>query len=58
MYLGIDIGTSGVKALLLDQSHTVIGSCSAPLSVSRWCITAASSEHIYVQLLGEKVFKR
>lgn len=35
MYLGIDIGTSGVKALLLDQSHTVIGSCSAPLSVSR-----------------------
>jgi|TARA_B110001469_G_scaffold32421_1_gene32907 xylulokinase len=35
MYLGIDIGTTGVKVLLLDQSHGVIGSCSAPLTLSR-----------------------
>ena len=35
MYLGIDIGTTGVKVLLLDQNHGVIGSCSAPLTLSR-----------------------
>ena len=35
MYLGIDIGTTGVKVLLLDQSHGVIGSCSVPLTLSR-----------------------
>ena len=35
MYLGIDIGTSGVKALLLDPGHKVIGSASAPLKVMR-----------------------
>jgi xylulokinase len=35
MYLGIDIGTTGVKVLLLDQSHGVIGSCSAALTLSR-----------------------
>ena len=35
MYLGIDIGTSGVKILLLDQSHKLVGSASAPLTVTR-----------------------
>lgn len=35
MYLGIDIGTSGVKALLLNEHHQVIGSCSQPLEVMR-----------------------
>lgn len=35
MYLGLDLGTSGVKALLIDQSQTVIGSANASLDVSR-----------------------
>ncbi len=35
MYLGIDIGTSGVKAVLVDDSGAVIEQASAPLTVSR-----------------------
>jgi xylulokinase len=35
MYLGIDIGTSGVKALLMDDQARVVGSHDARLSVSR-----------------------
>jgi xylulokinase len=35
MYLGVDLGTSAVKATLIDASQTVIGSSSAPLEVSR-----------------------
>ena len=35
MHLGIDIGTSGVKALLMDDAARVIGSHDAALSVSR-----------------------
>jgi xylulokinase len=35
MYLGIDIGTSGVKAVLTDEAGAVVGIASAPLSVSR-----------------------
>lgn len=35
MFLGIDIGTSEVKALLLDTSHKVVGSAGAVLAVSR-----------------------
>jgi xylulokinase len=35
MYLGIDIGTSGVKAILMDGSGAVVEIASAPLSVSR-----------------------
>jgi xylulokinase len=35
MYLGIDIGTSEVKALLLDDQHHVIGTAGATLDVSR-----------------------
>ncbi|MXU65989.1 xylulokinase [Oceanomicrobium pacificus] len=35
MYLGLDLGTSGVKALLIDAMQTVIGSATAPLTVSR-----------------------
>jgi xylulokinase len=35
MYLGIDIGTSSVKAILMDETGTVIEQASAPLSVSR-----------------------
>ena len=35
MYLGLDLGTSGLKALLIDAGQRVIGSASAPLRVSR-----------------------
>jgi xylulokinase len=35
MYLGIDIGTSAVKAALIDDSGAVADQASAPLSVSR-----------------------
>ena len=35
MYLGVDLGTSSVKALLIDGDQTVIGSRSATLTVSR-----------------------
>lgn len=35
MYLGIDIGTSGVKAVIVDNAQQVVDQSSAPLSVSR-----------------------
>lgn len=35
MFLGIDIGTSGVKAILLDAAGTVCAQATAPLTVSR-----------------------
>lgn len=35
MFLGIDIGTSEVKAVLLDTAHRVIGSAGSVLTVSR-----------------------
>jgi xylulokinase len=35
VFLGIDFGTSAVKALLVDGSQTVVGSASAALSVQR-----------------------
>ena len=35
MYLGIDIGTSGVKAILMDDTGAVVEIAHAPLSVSR-----------------------
>ncbi len=35
MYLGIDLGTSSVKVLLIDAQQRVIGSATAPLDVSR-----------------------
>jgi len=35
MYLGLDLGTSGLKAVLIDGDQNVIGSASSPLSVSR-----------------------
>jgi xylulokinase len=34
-YLGLDIGTSSVKALLIDADQRVVAEASAPLSVSR-----------------------
>ena len=35
MYLGIDIGTSAVKAVILDDEGTVLDQASGPLSLSR-----------------------
>ena len=35
MYLGIDLGTSEVKALLLDSGGHIVGHAGAPLDVSR-----------------------
>src|SRR5690349_24384656 len=35
MYLGIDIGTSSVKAVIVDDRDTVVEQASAPLNVSR-----------------------
>jgi xylulokinase len=35
MYLGIDIGTSGVKAVLMDDAGTMVETAQAPLSASR-----------------------
>ncbi|ROZ72051.1 xylulokinase [Ramlibacter sp. WS9] len=35
MYLGIDLGTSGVKLVLLDSNHHVVATADAPLEVSR-----------------------
>jgi xylulokinase len=35
MYLGIDLGTSGVKVIILDDNDTLIAQASSPLEVSR-----------------------
>jgi xylulokinase len=35
MYLGIDIGTSSVKTVLVDEAGQVVAQADAPLSVSR-----------------------
>ncbi|EGC98918.1 xylulokinase, partial [Burkholderia sp. TJI49] len=35
MYIGLDLGTSGVKAVLLDRDGAVRASASRPLAVSR-----------------------
>lgn len=35
MYLGLDLGTSGVKALLIDAAQHIVASAQAPLEVSR-----------------------
>ncbi|PRX03714.1 UNVERIFIED_ORG: xylulokinase [Martelella mediterranea] len=35
MYLGLDLGTSGLKAMLIDDAQTVIASADAPLTVQR-----------------------
>lgn len=35
MFLGVDIGTSGAKAVVLDDSGILVGQGTAPLSVSR-----------------------
>jgi xylulokinase len=35
MFLGLDLGTSGLKAILIDEDQCVLASANAPLGVSR-----------------------
>ncbi|OWO92343.1 xylulokinase [Rhizobium esperanzae] len=35
MYLGLDLGTSGVKAMLIDDDQKIVGSANGALDVSR-----------------------
>jgi len=35
MYLGIDLGTSGIKVLLMDGTQSIVASAAAPLAVNR-----------------------
>lgn len=35
MFLGLDLGTSGLKGVLIDDAHGVLADASAPLQVSR-----------------------
>jgi xylulokinase len=35
MFLGLDLGTSGIKGLLIDDAQAIVGQASAPLAVSR-----------------------
>jgi xylulokinase len=35
MYIGLDLGTSGLKAIMIDESQTILAEASAPLTVSR-----------------------
>jgi xylulokinase len=35
MFLGIDLGTSSVKLVLIDEAQRMVGTATAPLSVSR-----------------------
>lgn len=35
MYLGLDIGTSGVKAVLVDDTQNIVDQATAPLTVNR-----------------------
>jgi len=35
MYLGLDLGTSGLKGIVMDDNQKIVAEASAPLSVSR-----------------------
>ena len=35
MYLGIDLGTSEVKALVIDENNEIVATHSAPLTIQR-----------------------
>ncbi|MFN7052458.1 MAG: FGGY family carbohydrate kinase, partial [Gemmobacter sp.] len=35
MYIGLDLGTSGLKAILMDEDQGVVAEATAPLTVSR-----------------------
>ncbi len=62
MYLGIDLGTSAVKAVLVDEAQRVLASTSSPLDVSRpaptcseqdpecwWQATLAAVDHLAIE---------
>lgn len=59
MFLGIDLGTSSVKALLLDERHHIVATAEAPLTVQRpqpmwseqhpadwWAATDSALQHL------------
>jgi xylulokinase len=54
MFLGIDLGTSEIKALLVDEAGTVVGSTGLPLELSRphprW--SEQDPEHWWQAVLG------
>ena len=33
MYIGLDLGTSGLKGILIDETQRVLAEASAPLTV-------------------------
>lgn len=35
MYIGLDLGTSGLKGIVIDDSQTILAEATAPLTVSR-----------------------
>ena len=35
MYIGLDLGTSGLKAILIDDAQTILAEATAPLTVQR-----------------------
>ena len=35
MYIGLDLGTSGLKAVLIDDSQAILAEAVAPLEVNR-----------------------
>ncbi len=35
MYLGLDLGTSGLKGLVIDENQSIVAEASAPLTVTR-----------------------
>ena len=62
MYIGLDLGTSGLKALVIDDAQRVLAEASAPLEVSRpaegWSEQApadwiAAAEAVMAQLAGQ-----
>ncbi|MEP7184597.1 MAG: xylulokinase [Rhodanobacter sp.] len=65
MFIGIDLGTSSVKAILLDRSQTVRASASVPLAISNphpgwseqdpeawWQATVAAMDELRRQILA------
>ena len=61
MFIGLDLGTSGLKGILIDDKQRVLAEATAPLSVSRphdgWSEQApadwvAAAESVLDQLAG------
>ena len=54
MFLGIDLGTSSVKAVLADAEDRVIGHATVPLSVERpqplWSEQELRLRHFHAEL--------